>query len=209
MVFYQNELYEYNCLNFSDECVVKKCFSCVLLGSQRHLHPGSKGVTLDLGQSHSDGLLRRLGLSLLVTSVFGFLALALAFLVYLLFFYLVILDDFNFFAIFNKFYTTALVGLIIIPIEVVLHLFRRVSLVQSAFILFLLAFALDTLVSTVSFYRSINLFFAYLSDAIGVERFSLMLLAHEVLASILAILSGILFLVICKPVLFKLKLVDP
>ena len=88
-------------------------------------------------------------------------------------------------------------------------MYRRDSLIKSAFILFLLAFALDTLVSTVSFYQSVNLFFAYLSEALGVERFSLLLLAHEVLASILAILSGILFLVICKPVLFKLKLVDP
>ena len=173
------------------------------------MHRGTKGVTLNEGQRHSDGPLIRLGLSLLVTSAFTFLAISVAFLVYLLFFYLVILDDFKFFDIFNKFYTTALVGFLIIPIEVVLHMFRRDSLIQSAFILFLLAFALDTLVSTVSFYQSVNLFFAYLSEALGVERFSLLLLAHEVLASILAILSGILFLVICKPVLFKLKLVDP
>ncbi|MGB1160726.1 MAG: hypothetical protein ACPG40_05900 [Alphaproteobacteria bacterium] len=160
-------------------------------------------------QSNSSYLLKRSLLSLLVISVLSFFALASAFLVYLLFFYLVILDDFIFGSIFNKFYTTAMAGLILIPIELAMHLFRRRSLIQSAFTLFLFAFVLDNLVSTVAFYRSDNLFFAYIADSIGLERFSLLLLANEMIASILAILTAILFLVLCKPIPVRLKLIDP
>ena len=166
-------------------------------------------MNLNEDQSNSSYLLKRSLLSLLVISVLSFFALASAFLVYLLFFYLVILDDFIFGSIFNKFYTTAMVGLILIPIELAMHLFRRRSLIQSAFTLFLFTFVLDNLVSTVAFYRSDNLFFAYIADSIGLERFSLLLLANEMIASILAILTGILFLVLCKPIPVRLKLIDP
>ena len=148
-------------------------------------------------------------LSLVVITALSFLALATAFFVYLIFFYLVIIDNFIFSSIFNKFYTTAIVGVILIPIELFMHLTVRRSLIQSAFVLLLIAFALDTLVSTIAFYRTDNLFFAYLAESIELERFSLLLLANEVLASILAILAGILFLVLCKPIPIRLKLIDP
>ena len=36
-----------------------------------------------------------------------------------------------------------------------------------------------------------------------------LLLANEMIASILAILTGILFLVLCKPIPGRLKLIDP
>ena len=160
-------------------------------------------------QSEVGALWQRALLSLLVISVISFLALAVAFTVYLLFFYLVILDDFIFNSIFIKFYTTAALGIFLIPIELAMHLFRRRSLIQSASMLFLLAFAVDTLVSTVAFYRSDNLFFDYIANSIGVERFSLLLLANEVLASTLAILTAILFLVACKQIPVRLKLIDP
>ena len=148
-------------------------------------------------------------LSLLVITVLSFMALVTAFVVYLIFFYLVIIDNFSFISIFNKFYTTAIVGVILIPIELFMHLWARRSLIQSAFVLLLIAFALDTLVSTIAFYRQDNIFFDYLAQSIELDRFSLLLLANEMLASILAILAGILFLVICKPIPIRLKLIDP
>ena len=47
-----------------------------------------------------------------------------------------------------------------------------------------------------------------MASSIGIERFSLLLLANEMLASALGILGGIAALVAFKPVLIKLNLID-
>ncbi|MDA8552781.1 hypothetical protein N9L14_00100 [Alphaproteobacteria bacterium] len=59
-----------------------------------------------------------------------------------------------------------------------------------------------------AFYQPDNLFFAYLASSIGLERYSLLLLANEMLASALGILAGIAALVVFKPLLIKLNLID-
>ena len=136
------------------------------------------------------------------------LALASAFLIYSTFFYFVVLDGFKIASVYCKFLTSFTVAGLFIPVEFYLQFFRRRSLIQSAFLLLLVAVAFDTAISTLGFYQSDNIFFADMASSIGIERFSLLLLANEMLASALGILGGIAALVAFKPVLIKLNLID-
>ena len=136
------------------------------------------------------------------------LAIASAFFIYSTFFYAVIQDSFTISSVFCKFYTSFFIAGLFIPTELYLQFVRRRSLIQSAFLLLLVAFAFDTIASTIAFYQPDNLFFAYLASSIGLERYSLLLLANEMLASALGILAGIAALVVFKPLLIKLNLID-
>lgn len=146
--------------------------------------------------------------SLILIVVLGFLALCVAFFVYALFFYLVIIDGYQLQAVFQKFYTSVLVAVLLIPIELFLHVTRRRSLIQYGWVLLVLAVVLDSLVSAISFYRPDNIFFSYIAAAIEMDRFSPLLLANEVLASVLAILAALLVLVTCQPLPIWLNLID-
>ncbi len=75
-------------------------------------------------------------------------------------------------------------------------------------VLLVLAVVLDSLVSAISFYRPDNIFFSYIAAAIEMDRFSPLLLANEVLASVLAILAALLVLVTCQPLPIWLNLID-
>ena len=119
-----------------------------------------------------------------------------------------ILDDFQLTSVFQKFYTSAFAAILLIPVELYLQLKKRRSLVQYSFILLIVAIVLDTVVSTIAFYAPGNQFFAHLATSIGLERYSLLLLANEVLASVIAILGGIVVCVACQRLPFALNLID-
>lgn len=153
-------------------------------------------------------LVTRALISLTIILALGSLALSIAFCVYALFFYLVILDGYQLHSVFQKFYTSMLTAVLLIPLELYLHLTRRRSLIQYGWILLLLTVVLDMFVSTIVFYRPESVFFAYIADVTELNRYSLLLLANEMLASLLSILAGLLFLFACQPLPIRLNLID-
>ncbi|MAW51778.1 MAG: hypothetical protein CME01_03035, partial [Geminicoccus sp.] len=154
-------------------------------------------------------LARRLIISSFLVLVLGSIAACLAFFVYAVFFYLVIIDGYELHSVFQKFHTTALAALLLIPIELSMHIVYRRSMVQYGWVLLLVAMVVDTVVSTILFYRADSLFFAYIASVTEMERYSLVVLANEMLASILSILAALLFLVLCQAIPIRLNLVDP
>ena len=152
---------------------------------------------------------RRAIMSFILVLVLSSIAVCLAFFVYAAFFYLVIIDGYELRSIFQKFYTSALVAILLIPIEIAIQIVFRRSLVQYGWVLLLVAMVVDGVVSTILFYRADSLFFAYIASVTEMERYSLVVLTNEILASLLSILAALLFLVVCQAIPIRLNLVDP
>ena len=73
----------------------------------------------------------------------------------------------------------------------------------------IIAISLDTAASVLAFYDGSNEFFAYLSSSIGLNRYSLLLLANEILASIIAVLGGVVVCIAFQGLPQALNLIDP
>lgn len=139
----------------------------------------------------------------------GALAMGVALSIYTFFFFIVILDDFAVSVVAQQFYVNAIAASVLIPLELYLQLRWRRSLVQYSFILVIIAISLDTAGSVMAFYDERNEFFAYLASSIGLNRYSSLLLANEILASIIAVLGGIVVCIAFQGLPQAFNLIDP